>query len=278
MENEEEINLMDYIKVILKRKWLILEITFGAVIIAGILSFVGPTTYKIDTILEVGHKTDIISGVKQIEEFIPEAPDQLVEKIKNNSYGGKIRTKLNISEKEYPEIEVSNPEDTRLIIISIKSSNIEGAKKVLEELESLILGEHQEKFNLQKNILLGSKKRIENKISSLENERKILEEKVDYFTNLMTYNPSPTNQFFSTDVREKLEKKNSEIENEYIRLNTLKQKLISYELTRIIKEPSSILVDPKPLLNIIIALILGLFIGTLLAFCAEWWQKERIVK
>jgi len=278
MENEEEINLMDYIKVILKRKWLILGITFGAAMIAGILSFVGPTTYKIDTILELGHKTDIISGVKQIEEFIPEAPDQLVEKIKNNSYGGKIRTKLNISEKEYPEIEVSNPENTRLIIISIKSSNIEGAKKVLEELESLILKEHQEKFNLQKNILLDSKRRIKNKISSLENERKILEEKVDYFTSLMTYNSSPANQFFSTDAREKLEKKNSEIENEYIRLNTLEQKLISYEPTRITKEPSSILIGPKPLLNIIITLILGLFIGTLLAFCTDWWQKEKVAK
>ena len=33
---EDEINLMDYVKVLLKRKWLILGLFFGAAIAAGV--------------------------------------------------------------------------------------------------------------------------------------------------------------------------------------------------------------------------------------------------
>ena len=33
---EDEINLMDYVKVILKRKWLVLGLFFGAAIAAGV--------------------------------------------------------------------------------------------------------------------------------------------------------------------------------------------------------------------------------------------------
>ena len=117
--DEEEINLMDYIKVILKRKWLILKIIVGAIIVVGILSLVMPK-YKVDTILEVGVTEDTL-----------EAPNQLVEKLKNGNYNEAIKTKLNI--KKLPKIGVSNPKDTKLIIISITSSNPEQAKKILNK-------------------------------------------------------------------------------------------------------------------------------------------------
>ena len=261
---EEEINLMDYIKVILKRKWLILKITVGVIIVVGILSLVMPR-YKVDTILEVG----------LMEEFIPEPPNQLVEKIENGNYNEAIKTKLNI--EKLPKIKTSSPKDTRLVVISITSSNPEQAKKILEELENLILKEHQEKFNIQKKILLDSKKRIENKISSLENEKKILEEKVNYFTNLMATSPSPTYQFLLTEAKENLEKKKSEIESQHLQLNALERKLNSYQATRVIKAPTIPLTPTGPGLgvNIIIGLVLGLFAGIFSAFAIEWWEKEK---
>ena len=53
---EDEINLMDYVKIILKRKWLIFSIFLLAVIVAGIFSFISPKIYEIDTIFEIGKK------------------------------------------------------------------------------------------------------------------------------------------------------------------------------------------------------------------------------
>jgi len=262
---EEEINLMDYIKVILKRKWLILKIVLATTIGVVILTLLIPK-YKVDTILEVG-------AIE--EEATLESPNQLAEKIKNGSYNEAIKTKLNI--EKLPKIKVSSPKDTRLVVISITSSNPEQAKKILEELENLILKEHQEKFNIQKKILLDNKKRIENKISSLENEKKILEEKVNYFTNLMATNPTFTYQFLLTEAKENLEKKKSEIENQYLQLNDLEQKLNSYKPTRVIKTPTIPTTPTGPGLgvNIIIGLILGLFVGIFSAFAIEWWEKEN---
>ena len=258
---QEEINLIDYIKVILKRKWLILKITVGVVIAVGILSAVMPR-YKVDTILEIG-----------VTENILESPEQIVEKIKNGNYNEAVKKKLNI--EKLPKIDVFNPKNTKLVIISITSSNPEQAKKILEELENLILKEHQEKFNLQKKILLENKKRIKNKISCLENEKKILEEEVNYFTNLMTTNS--IYHLLLTETKEKLEKKKLEIENQYLKLNALEQKLNSYQPTRIIKAPAipSSPAGPGLGVNIIIGLILGLFGGVFLAFVIEWWEREK---
>ena len=266
--NEDEINLMDYIKVILKRKWLIFGIALGAAIVAGVLSYTTPKTYKVDTIMEVG----------QMEEFIPEAPIQLVEKIKNENYNEAIKTKLNI--ESIPSIEVSSPTDTRLVIMSIKSQSPDNAKKVLEELENLILEKHQGKFNTQKNILLDDKKRIENKISSLKNEKEIIAEKVNYLTSLMASTPSPTNQFLLAEAKISLERKKSEIEEQHLELNSIERKINSYEATKVIKTPSIPIssIGAGTVINTTIALILGLFVGTLLAFTTEWWKKEKLRK
>ena len=268
MRDEDEINLIDYIKVVLKRKRLIFGIALGAAIIAGSLSYITPKTYEINTILEVG----------QMEEFIPESPTQLVEKIKNGNYDETIKTKLNI--EIIPLIDISSPADTRLVIMSIKSQEPDNAKKILEELENLILEKHQKKFNLQKNILLDDKKRIKNKISSLENEKKILEEKVKYLTSLMARTPSPTNQFLLSEAKISSEKKKSEIEEQHLELNSIERKLNSYEATNVIKEP---LIPTTPtgsgiVMNTAIALIFGIFIGTILAFSVEWWKKEKIAE
>ena len=266
--DEDEINLMDYIKVILKRKWLILGITLVAAIVAGVLNYTTPKTYKVDTIMEVG----------QMEEFVPEPPIQLVEKIKNENYNEAIKTKLNI--ESVPSIEVSSPTDTRLVIMSIKSQSPDNAKKVLEELENLILEKHQGKFNTQKNILLDDKKRIENKISSLKNEKEIIAEKINYLTSLMASAPSPTNQFLLSEAKISLENKKSEIEEQHLELNSIERKINSYEATNVIKAPliPTAPTGPGILVNTAIALILGLFIGTLLAFGTEWWKKEKLTK
>jgi len=42
----DEINLMDYIQVIRKRKWLIILGTFICMVVAGVVSFLMPKIYR----------------------------------------------------------------------------------------------------------------------------------------------------------------------------------------------------------------------------------------
>lgn len=293
----EEINLADYVRVILKRKGLILSFCFGAAIAAGILSFlIMPKIYKIDTSLEVG----ALNGQTL------EAPSQLVGKINDDVYGFFVREKLKISEEQYPGIKTENPQNTNLIINKIESAQFDQAKSVLEEINALILEEHQAKIEIKKETLareieLSEKDievlkqdiiRVRAKIGYLEEQKKNLEEKVRAIEQVLPYQQDPGTQFALFSAKEQLENKKQEIEDMYLGINTLENEINSFlvqinslqeqmnniKLTTIIKGPlvSEEPIKPRPLLNIVIAAILGIFIGVFLAFGKEWWDKSEL--
>ena len=321
---EDEINLTDYVKVILKRKWLILVMFFGAAIAAGIFSFIMPKIYKIDTSLEIG----------QIAGAVVEAPGQVVEKIKGDVYGIFVREKLGIPEEKYPKIKTENPKDTRLISLAIESAEPQQAKNILEEINNLILVEHQEKIKTKKELieqdiktteekikLVESDiektknktqpidediKRIENKINNAEEEKSNLEAKVEALERVLVYEQTPGTQFALFDTKEKLANKKQEIEDLYLtinllrrskedldiqvnslktnieslnaQINSLRASLDEIKPTQVVKSPtvSASPIKPRPLLNIVIAAVLGLFIGVFLAFFQEWWGKSKV--
>ena len=228
----EEIDLMDYVKVILKRKWLILVIFFGAAIAAGIFSFLMPKVYKIDTSLEVGI---IERATEATSEQLIESPTQLVEKIKGDVYGIFAREKLGIPEEKYPKIKTENPKDTRLISLAIESAEPQQAKNILEEINNLILAEQQEKIKVKKGLLENNievaKKdieRIKAKIGFLEEERKNLEAKIEALQKILPYQQDLGTQFALFDTKEKLEQKKQEIENRYLEINSLENQINSF--------------------------------------------------
>jgi len=264
----EEIDVTNYIKVIRKRKRLILGLFLVVVIAAGVYSFSAPKVYKIETTLEVG----------KIGGQIIEEPGQIVEKIKNDVYGISVREKLKTTASEYPEIKVENPEDTGLVIIEIKSSQPELAKNILEEINSLILEEHQEKIENKKELIEKDIERLKTKTNSLEEEKKNLEAKVEALEQTLLYYQTPGSQFALFDTKEKLENKKQEIEDLYLRINSSQRSLEDIRFTGVVKNPtiSESPVAPNPLLNIVIASALGIFIGVFLAFGKEWWEKSKV--
>jgi len=231
---EEEIDLMDYLKVILKRKWLIFEVFLVAVIIAGVFSFISPKVYQVNTVLEIG----------KIDSELLEQPAQLIEKIKGDVYKSFIQEKLNVSEEKYPQIKAENPKDTSLIKIEIESERPELAKNILTEINNLILKEHQEQFEKRKSKIEENIKEIQNKLALLEKEKSSSGEGISQLQ---------------------------------IALLNLKEKLDNMESTKVVNPPtiSPNPIRPKPVLNIVIAGILGIFIGTFLAFFQEWWEKSN---
>ena len=320
----EEIGLMDYVKVLLKRKWLILAVFLGAAIVAGIFSFILPKVYKIDTSLEVG----------QVAGGVVENPGQVVEKIKGDVYGIFVREKLGIPEIEYQKIKTENPKDTRLIKMAIESASPPKAKNILEEINNLILAEHQEKIKVKKGLIEQDIKttegkikltesdiertknkmkpidsdieRIENKIVFAEEEKKNLEAKIEALEKVLVYEQTPGTQFALFDTKEKLANKKQEIENLYLtinslrkskedlmiqinslkenienlnaQINALKASLDDIKPTKIVKSPtvSGSPIKPRIKLNIVIAAVLGLFVGVFLAFFQEWWEKSKL--
>ncbi len=192
-----------------------------------------------------------------------------------------------------------------MLNIKIESKNPQQAKEILEEKNELILTEHQEKVELKKvyleseiylseeniKVLQKDIERIKIKISSLEEERKILEAKVEVLQEILPYQRDLGTQFVLFNSQEKLESKKQEIENRYLQINSLRKEINDLKShinslekqiedirpTKIVKSPtvSEEPIRPRPLLNMAIAGILGLFIGTFLVFGKEWWEKSK---
>lgn len=228
--NDDEINLIDYIKVVIKRKWLILGITLAAALIAGMISITLPKTYEVTTTLKVGNTTDLLENTTQV-----------AEKIKSNVYKDLLEEKLNI--ENLPEIKTETPQNTNFVSIIIETDKPEQAKQILDEINSLILLEHQEIFNKRES-------QIKENIKEIQDELTLLETKKEYSDGI-------------AELR--------------IELSNLKGQLNTFQPTKVIKAP---VVPKNPsgsnlVLNVVIAIVLGLFIGILVAFIKEWWENAK---
>jgi len=175
----------------------------------------------------------------------------VVEKIKGDVYGIFVREKLQIPEEKYPKIKVENPKETNLITLAIESAKPPESKNILEEVNNLILAEHQEKIKTKKELIEQDIKttegkiklvesdiektknkikpidsdieRIENKIVFAQEEKNNLEAKIDALQKVLPYQQDPGTQFALFDTKEKLANKKQEIENLYLTINSLRR-------------------------------------------------------
>jgi uncharacterized protein involved in exopolysaccharide biosynthesis len=230
----DEIDLMDYVRVFLKRKWTIFGIFFGAIIIAGILSWYLPKVYKIDTLFEIGQ-----IGEQSIENLAT-----LKEKIVSDTYGILIREKLGITEKDYPKINIENPGGTNLMLIEIDSKEPSKAKLILDEMSNLILPAHQKKFEEQKAQIEEHLKETEAELTLLERQKVYSDQGIAQL------------RIIVSDLKEQI---NSATSTKIIKKNTISERPIG----------------SSPVLYIVIAGVLGAFLGIFLAFFQEWWDKNK---
>ena len=154
LDQHGEINLADYVKVIFKRKWLITAIIALALIASFVYTITSPKIYKIDSALELGS--------------IDESPTQLIEKINNQVFNGKYKI----------GVRAENPKNTNLINLISQSSDYKNAQLALQEIANAILLEHQEKLELEKNLIKSDISKLENKFNLINNNIKITQNKI----------------------------------------------------------------------------------------------------
>jgi len=146
-EHKDEIELMDIINVIWKKKWLIILPTLLCVIAAGIISFSLPKVWEIDTIIQPS-KFFIQTGTGQFQEVLASSPKQTASEINQGAYSNLIATELGLNARKIPKLNAENPRDTNLIRVSIKEQDVAKAKSVLNSLFNLLKKDLDEKLSL----------------------------------------------------------------------------------------------------------------------------------
>lgn len=127
---ENEIELMDYLNVLWKKKWVIILPTFFCIITAGVISFLLPPKWEIDAII-VPSKFFIQTEGGQFEEVMVVDPKQLAGQINEESYNHLIAAELKLDIKEFPKLKAENLRDTKLVRVSVREQDVEKAKLIL---------------------------------------------------------------------------------------------------------------------------------------------------
>lgn len=251
----EGINLIDYIRIILKKKWLILGFLLVGLIIAGVFSLSFPKSGRVETVIEIG-----VAGKDLLEN-----PSQVVEKIKSGVYG------------DYPGIKVENPNNTNLVKIEAISEDRAQTIKALEGINNTIVRDHEEKKAAKETVVKKEIEKIQTQINFLEEEKKTLEAKIDTLEKIPPAQQTFSIQFALLDTKGKLSNMEKEIWDLSLLINTHQKSLEDILSTKIIKEPTAFeeSLQTRILFNTILAGILGLFLGIFLALGKEWWEKNK---
>lgn len=145
---KKELELIDYLNALWKKKWLIVIGTFICVLIAGIVSFLLKPVYEIDTIIQPG-KFFVVNEAGNFDQVIVEEPQQIADKIRHKSFDNLVAARLNMNVKEIQKIRAQHIEDTLLARILIRDHDVSRGKKVLSAVLDFIRSEIDEKIEIE---------------------------------------------------------------------------------------------------------------------------------
>jgi uncharacterized protein involved in exopolysaccharide biosynthesis len=313
---ENETELMDYLKVIWKRKWFIVIPTFFCIVVALVISFLLPPKWEVDAIIQ---PSKFLKQTKRgkIKEFLLIDFKQIAGQIDGGFYNNLIASELNMDIRKLPKFKTENLKYTSLVRVSIREKDVEKAKLVLNSLLKHLKEELDEKTKIElkriKTMLNSDKKensRIEQEIKAYyKNELNSIRQRKEYIEKEIGILMKRTEKSEKEQHLSLNEKKGSEFEylttlvellrntikaEENIKLELKDKENTSYKLKKrihnlderrkriyyaqIIKEPNSSLspASPQKLTNVLIAVILGLLIFGMLAFLLEYIEKQKL--
>ncbi len=268
---EEEIDLREYINVLIKRKGIIILIFLIAIITAVIISYFalspiyqsstvfsvaqvdGQTVINIPEALEIMKSNVVLDEVINRIGGLEETAKQLSSQMTTESLGGTNFIKVTV-EADTPEKAKSLVENIAKVFIEQHQSEYEEKVKLIESRVN-ILEEHIAEF--EKNI-----QEIEKTKKKIAASEELSEAERQFQTSLLLSSSVTERELYNTLTDQ---------------ANSLKVSLKNCEDFKIINyaQLPAVPIKPNKKLNILIAGVLGLFVGVFVAFFLEFWQKGK---
>ncbi|MHC2995216.1 MAG: hypothetical protein IBV53_06940 [Candidatus Atribacteria bacterium] len=279
-EIEEEIDLREYINVLIKRKGIIILIFLIAVITAAIVSyFVLTPIYQSSVSFQVNIKlikqsyyyptssttnpyiSDILIILKS-DLILKEA----AEKISLNYDYNKIKEK----------VEVTNIKETNIITLTVESENPKLAQDLANSIVDVFISKNQSTYDDKRKIAEEDLKIYEEQLDEVE--KNIIEIEKTRVKIAQSKDISDAEKHFQTSLLlNSLVTERNNYNFLISKISSIKFDLMNYWGYTVIDralEPTSP-TRPRKSLNILIAGVLGLFVGIFAAFFMEFWQKGK---
>ena len=285
---EEEIDLREYINVLLKRKGIIILIFLIAVITAAIISYFAlPPIYRSSTVFGVAqidgqpviNITDTVFSVAKVDGQPIIDITEALEIIKSNVVLDEVINLMSLeetTEQLKPQVNTEGLKDTNFIKVTVEADTPEKAKSLVENIVKVFIEQHQDEYKEKVKLIEDRLKILELQVAEFEKniqeiektKKKIaaseeLSEGERQFQTSLLLNSSVTERELYNDLTEQIK----------VLQLSLKDcqdfKIINY--AQLPATP----IKPNKKLNIAIAGVLGLFVGIFVAFFLEFWQKEK---
>ncbi|MEK9147451.1 MAG: hypothetical protein AAB593_00865, partial [Patescibacteria group bacterium] len=248
-------------------------------------NFVIPKKYNLESVIQMGVTENNIPLIN---------PEETIALIKQR---GSLNIILaNLKEKDKLELwkdynyissnSFSIENQSIFLIISAKNGNPQKSKELIEEISNFIIERDNKVYEKSISSIEEKKATIKEKLSLAQqqlNENSVL---LSYLNNGII-SLSPNNQpnalvlqgyLASRDnIKERVDMYKQQINDLKFTINDIDNQKETYKPTKIITEP--VIPDspslPSLKINLVIALILGLFISILLSFIIEWWKENK---
>jgi uncharacterized protein involved in exopolysaccharide biosynthesis len=193
---EDEIELIDLLRVIWKWKYLIIGGTIVCALTAAIISFAMPKIYSVDTIIEPGILSIINEGGGQDRRVYIDTPQNIKALIDVGSFENQIlilrgKVSKNNDFLNTIEFKTSIPKESNALKVSYETTNVEQGKKILNDLNDLLLKRYrlliqyyQKDFEGKVQLKTSKVSELTNQISNVKNEISTIE--VSYDNQIMT--------------------------------------------------------------------------------------------
>ncbi|GAJ00577.1 unnamed protein product, partial [marine sediment metagenome] len=265
---EEEIDLREYINVLINRKGIIILIFLIAVITAALVSYFALSpVYQASTVFSVA-KIDGQAVVNITESLEIIKSDIVLDEVVNRMGLEGTLT----SEQLKPHIITENLKSTNFIKVSVEHDIPEKTKSLVENIIEVFIKQNQAEYQERVKLIEDRLKILEEQIA--EFEQNILEIEKTKKKIAVIEELSEGERQFQTSLLLSSSVTERELYNDLTdQANNLKASLKSCEDFKIINyaQLPAAPIKPNKKLNILIAGVLGLFVGIFVAFFLEFW-------
>jgi len=174
-EYENKIELMNYLNILWKRKWLIIIATFLFIAASAVISFLLPPKWEVDAIFATSrYRYQNEDGLWKEIQFIRSSA--IAASTNQGAYRGQIAAKLNIDQNDIPKLKAEHLKPAYLVRFSIKEKDVEKAKLILHSLLNYL----KNAFDKYADRKIGI---FDSQIKSKDAEKLILERKIGAYKN-----------------------------------------------------------------------------------------------
>lgn len=267
---EKEVDLRDYLNMVKKRWKIILIIFLVSTITSGVVSFLLPKTYEASAMVRIGRMRD-----RLLEE-----PSTVIEIFKTESILEKVAEELDSPfGKEKPQeltSKIKMKKKSGLLEIKGRGETPEEALKLVNGVTTVLLKRHGQIFERAKVILEEYLASGKERLVEIGKEIEMLRKKIDE----LEITNSAAKAMVARGYMESLERSRDRYEQLQVELREKKMEesygTVGTELVirpTIPEKP----VAPKKKQNILIAGILGLFVGFVSAALVEYFEKPPTI-